>query len=441
MPGIGWPAIPDRLGASVLAMQYQLARSQWWPREVLEREQFRQLDAVLAHAVETVPFHARRLTEAGYAPREPVTRDLFANLPLTRRSDLQAMPELVLSTRVPVDHGSRREGYTSGSTSMPLKFEFTELSHFFWSALTLRDHRWHGRDFMRKCAVIRAQIEGGPLPGWGASVETAYATGPGASLNIRADIGEQLKWLQREQPAYLLTHPSNLRALALRALEERIDLPGLAEVRSFGEVIDPDLRDLCRRAWDVPLTDLYSAEEVGYIALQCPEHEHYHIQAENLIVEVLDDAGAPCAPGSIGRVVITTLHNFAMPLIRYDIGDYAEVGDACPCGRGLPVLERIMGRQRNMLHLPDGTSHWPYFAVATWALALPVRQFQLVQDAIDHVELRLVCGRALTAGENDHIVAALREAWGYPFRITVVQVASIERGPNAKYEEFVCRVS
>ena len=78
---------------------------------------------------------------------------------------------------------------------------------------------------------------------------------------------------------------------------------------------------------------MYSSQEVGYIALQCPENESYHIQAENVLVEILDDDGLPCEPGEVGRVVVTALHNLATPLLRYDIGDYAEVGSPCSCGR------------------------------------------------------------------------------------------------------------
>lgn len=421
-------------------MQYQLDRSQWWRRDEIERHQFRQLDAVLAHAVETIPFHARRLTEAGYSPRTPLTAELFARLPLTRPSDLQESFDLMQSTRLPADHGRRLEGYTSGSTGTPRKFYYTEVSHFFWGALTLRDHRWHGRDFALKCAVIRAQIEGGPVPGWGPSVETAYATGPGASLNIRADIDEQLRWLQREQPAYLLSHASNLRALALRSLDQDTRLPGLREVRSFGETLAPEVRELCRRAWNVPLTDMYSTEEVGYIALQCPRSERYHVQSENVFVEILDDHDRPCQPGDVGRVVVTTLHNLAMPFIRYEIGDYAVAGEPCPCGRGLPVIERIMGRQRNMVRLPDGTRHWPYFSLVNWGFAVPVRQFRLIQHSLDHIDMQIVCSRALTADEIDLVANALREGLGHPFRITVTPVASLEYGANFKYEDFVCLI-
>ena len=122
---------------------------------------------------------------------------------------------------------------------------------------------------------------------------------------------------------------------------------------------EPELRAACRDLWGVPLHDVYSANELGYIALQCPESEQYHVMSECALVEVIDGDGRPCRPGETGRLVLSSLHNYAMPLLRYEIGDYAEVGDQCPCGRGLPLLNRIAGRERNMLVLPDGRQHWP----------------------------------------------------------------------------------
>ena len=116
--------------------------------------------------------------------------------------------------------------------------------------------------------------------------------------------------------------------------------------------------DETMEAWGVPLSDMYSGREVGYLALQCPQHDHYHVMSEGNFLEVLGDDGRPCQPGETGRVVVTTLHNYVMPLIRYEIGDFAEVGEPCPCGRGLPVLTRILGRQQNMLTLPTGESRW-----------------------------------------------------------------------------------
>ena len=110
---------------------------------------------------------------------------------------------------------------------------------------------------------------------------------------MRTDVEAQLDWLVRENPDYLITHASNLAVLAELTLRRGIRLPRLRQARSYSEALRPDLRDLARRAWGVEVADGYSCEEAGYIALQCPQHVHYHIQSESLLVEVLDEAGKP----------------------------------------------------------------------------------------------------------------------------------------------------
>ena len=137
------------------------------------------------------------------------------------------------------------------------------------------------------------------------------------------------------------------------------------------------------------------------MAFQCGVREGYHVQSEHLIVEVVDEAGRPCLPGTVGRVIVTDLHNFATPLIRYEIGDVAEPGPPCPCGRQLPVLSRVLGRARNMLRLPGGHQRWPSLPSGdVLGRMAPVRQFQLAQTGPAELVLRLVVARLLTADEE-----------------------------------------
>lgn len=432
--------MPAQVGASMLAMQFQLEQSQWWKPETLRQQQLRQLEAVLAHAAAQVPFYASRFEAAGLRPGSGISPDAWLNLPLLSRGEIQSAGNALHSRQVPPDHGKVLRYESSGSTGEPIVTYGTEATQFFWGALTLRDHLWHRRDLSGKLAAIRTKVKEEALPGWGPSTDVVADTGPSVTLNISADVDTQLRWLQEQNPDYLLTHPSNALALARRSLETQARIPKLREVRTFGETLPAELRAACRQAWGVPVTDMYSAEEVGYIALQCPEREHYHVQAENLLVEILDEKGMPCEPGQIGRVVITTLHNFAMPLLRYANGDYAEAGGACSCGRGLPVLERILGRQRNMVTLPGGRQHWPSFPSEAWLGIAPIRQIQLVQRTVEQIEARLVLPRDLTADEETRLVAALQECLGHPFRIALNRVEQIPRAANFKYEDFVSEV-
>jgi phenylacetate-CoA ligase len=279
------------------------------------------------------------------------------------------------------------------------------------------------------------------MPGWfvAPNGESILDTGPSVVVSAHATVAQQAGAILDHRPAYLQAHATNLRALARLWLDERLPHPGIREVRSFAEVLTPETRALIRRAWDVPATDVYSTQECGVLALQCPKQEHLHVQSENAWVEVLRDDGRACAPGEIGRVVVTALHNFAMPLIRYDIGDYAEVGHPCGCGRGLPVLTRVMGRVRNMLKLPSGDTRWPLIGYRYRDLA-PVRQFQAVQKSLDEVELRLVVERPLSADEEKRVTRHLLDRLQHPFRITLRYVSELPRAAGEKFEDFVCEV-
>lgn len=436
--GISWPVIPTPLGAGLMAMQYQFEQSQWLPAAKLERHQLDQAAVLLRHALGTVPRYRERY--GAFAVPGQLDWDTWRSLPLLERSEVQEHFERLKSTPVPPSHGNIRGYVSSGSTGRPIKVLGTDTTHFFWLCLSLRDHVWHKRDLAKKLAAIRTKVTSGTSPGWG-EWSDSIVSGPSAALNIQAGVDEQLDWLMAENPDYLLTHPTNLHALVTRAAERGLRPANLCETRTFGEMLQPGLRELVRQVWGVKLTDMYSAEEVGYIALQCPETEHYHIQSENLLVEILNERGEPCKPGEVGEVVVTTLHNFAMPLIRYRILDHAEVGEACPCGRGLPVLRRIVGRQRNMIVLPDGRSHWPSFPSGAWLAIAPVRQFQIIQRDMQTIDVKLVCTRPLNAREEAGIRAMLTEKFGHPFNFLFSYQDKIEPSPNGKLEDFISLVN
>lgn len=434
---IKWPAVPEPVAAVALALQYQLEQSQWWPAAEIARRQFEQVSVLLEYAYDSLRFWRDRLKAAGYRPGQEIDARWFATLPFLTRTELQAEGAALLSKAVPRGHGAVVTSQTSGATGRPVVAYDTDLTQLFWRAFTLRDHAWHDRDLAGKLAAIRTGVDAATLPGWGPSTDLAFETGPSVTLNINTDLDNQFAWLLEHDPDYLITYPSNLRGLLQRALSAGVRLRRLRQVRTYGEALPADLRELCTRAWGAPLVDLYSAQETGYIALQCPRHEHYHVQAENVLVEILDDRNRPCEPGGIGRVVLTNLNNFARPLIRYEIGDFAEVGAACACGRGLPVLKRIAGRVRNVVTLPDGRQHWASFPAAKWGAAAPVTQLQLVQTDRTSMVARVVAARSITQFERSRLIEALRDCLGHPFDIQVEQVAEIARAPSLKFEEFI----
>ncbi|MFQ5783986.1 MAG: phenylacetate--CoA ligase family protein [Alphaproteobacteria bacterium] len=437
--GIVWPALPGPRDLPLFALAYQLEQSQWWPAEVLRARQLRQVEPLLRHAARQVPFYRSRLAAVAEVSPGGLTPERWRALAPLRRADLQEARESLLARALPRGHGRRVEHTTSGSTGRPIRVASTTLAQQYRRVLRLRGNVWHRRDLAGRLAAIqrvtpalaRVQAADGD-----ASWAAGYRTGPYWIRDIGGPLDDHLDWLAEKNPDYLLTYATFARALAERAAERGLRLSRLREVNTMGEVLDAGVREVCRRAWDAPVVDQYAAQETGPVALQCPEHEHYHVMAESVLLEVLDDAGEPCPPGRIGRVVITALHNFAMPLIRYEIGDYAELGDPCPCGRGLPVLTRIMGRARNMVTLPSGERTWARISGEPLTRIAPLRRMQMVQRRRDEIELHLVTTRPLDAAEEGALRAAATAALGHPFALRLVYVDDIALSAGGKFEDF-----
>ena len=442
--GVVWPGLPSTSESLVLGLLFQLEQSQWWSPERILAHQLRQLETLLAHASLTVPFYRDRLRDAGVGGG-PVTLESFRRIPILTRRDLQENGERLLCPNPPEDHGTVGEVRSSGSTGRPVTARVSGVTTLYNRALNMRFHLWQGRDFAATVGSIRAlnnaqQVE---VAAKGTSLQWTwgFVSGPMLYFDILRPIDEQLAWLARIEPDVLLTYPSNLRALLEAARDRGMRLTRLREATLRAEVVDPDLPELCREVWGVPLSANYSANETGIIALHCREGR-YHVQSETALVEILGDDGTPCRPGELGHVVVTDLHNFVMPLIRYEIGDYAEFADGCPCGRGLPAIGRIAGRGRNMFVRPSGEKFWPTALKAEVYKALaPARQIQIVQRTPERIDVRLVAPAPLGAAAEEVVRQRIVEAIGTPFELQFVYVDDIPRSRGGKFEDCVSEVA
>jgi len=438
--GVAWPPLAAGLPASLASLMNQLEETQWLPDSEIVQHQHQQLVRLATHAAQHSPHFRKRLQSVGAQPSRLSTMEGLRSIPVASRRDLQSAGGNLFCRELPQSHQPVGETRTSGSTGEPVTIRRTAVNHLFWMANILREHVWQQRDFLGKLAIIRANYparDSENQDSWGAPVNLFFRTGTSHALKITTDVGQQAEWLEKLNPDYLLTYPTNLTAL----IQHGVKLPRLRQLRSMGETLTTEIRQATRDALGVEIADTYSSQEVGTIALQCPESGLYHVMSETMIVEILDEHDLPCPPGQIGRVVITDLHNFATPLVRYDIGDYAEAGPACPCGRGLPTLKRVVGRERNMLLLPDGSRHWPLVGAHYYRDIAPIRQYQVIQRKPDLIEVRLVTDSPLTQEQETQLKALIHEWMEFPFKLQFVYFpGEIPRGRSGKFEEFICEI-
>jgi phenylacetate-CoA ligase len=420
----------------------QLERSQWEPLEKIEQVQEIDLVKLVRHHAAHTPWFVERLKEQNLAPSDLWTlKGLKQYKPFTKR-DIQQAGDKFKADLVPKQYQPIGRVESSGSTGQPVSMDKTIVNNFFWAAHTLRDHSWYKRDFTSKLAAIRANFSESDVErdNWGPPV-AAICKNNGGALGIPVNWGtlRQIESLERFQPNILVAHGGVLQSMMTVWEREGCKLTELKHIKQIGDTVHDSLRERVKKMFGLTIEDNYSSSEVGTIAIQCPVSGLYHVMAENLIVEILDKDGNDCKPGEIGRVVITDLHNLSAPTIRYDLGDYAEVGPACTCGRHLPTLKRIIGRERGLFKRPNGDQFWPRGGGRS-IKTFKVRQFQMIQHALDDIEYRMVTDDPLTDEQIQEAITAIERVFEMPGTVRITRFENEIPLTNGKYEESICLI-
>ncbi len=419
-------------------LQQFLEKSEKSSIEENKIKQWQHFEKLVNYARQSVPFYK------SFYRNLPIQA-----LPILTRENIQKADNVFISTALPSFHGKCYPIETSGSTGKPVKIATTDFTRLFYDALMLRDHRWHKRDFYKKLMSIRwerrefAQAPKGHYQdSWGPPINQYKITGPSIFINVSSPTPLQIEAILFYKPEYINSYPSQLVALAEYCIDNAIQLPFLEEIRTTGETFSDSYKNIIKQAWPhVKITDVYSCVEMGFVAQQCPEFGNYHVNSENVYCEIVDENDQPCLEGKTGRVLLTSLLNYATPMIRYEVGDYAAWGK-CDCGRTLPVIHKIHGRKRNRLKLPTGESLFPYLGERKDRAKIvnTVRKFQFVQHNVNDIEYKIVTTKPITLSQEAALKKFCQKNLGYPFNILITYHEDIPTGPSGKYEEFVSLV-
>jgi phenylacetate-CoA ligase len=213
-------------------------------------------------------------------------------------------------------------------------------------------------------------------------------------------------------------------------------------VFAIAETVLPSQREIVAERLGTMIAGIYSCQEVGVIATECPQEPCYHVVAENVLVEILGQDGAAVRPGEVGQVVVTGLYNYAMPFIRYAIGDVATAGpESCACGRSLPVIAQVEGRTRHAFVFKDGSRIWPRLSNFQVENFISCREFQLVQLDRERIEFRYVPDGGGRPPDHAGLGAHLQERLHPSVVVSIVAMDAIPRGRGGKFDPFLSQVT
>lgn len=408
-----------------------------WTRERIEDFQAGRLRALVRHAYERVP-HCRRLFDrAGFDPDGVRTLADLQAIPLTCRDDLQRVPAAE-TVAEGFDLAKLALHRTSGSSGQPLAIRRTWFEDRLLQAWRLRVLRGFGFHFTdRRVAVVTARLGG--RHAW----HTHIGLLPYEEIDCRLPPAEILTRLRAIRPEVLRGYPGTLSWLAgfLTPQDRAAIRPRL--VTTDSETLTGDMRARIGEGFGGTVIDFYDSHEFNLIAWECPAGGCYHVSDLTVIAEVIKD-GRPAEPGEEGELVGTALHSFAMPFLRFRLGDQVTRGGArCPCGASNSTLTRVVGRAMDRFTLPDGRSIHPYTLVTPLAWRAPwLRRYQIVQEQLDRVSVKVVPieGQTPTRETLAVLREALVEGLGASVSVDIEVVAEIPAGANGKFRPYYSKV-
>lgn len=418
-----------------------LRRTEWLPAVEIALRQRASRERIARHAWETTTFYREHWAHSRL--ENLADDDNFRALPVVTKDQLRERGAELRSTQP----GSRElhVHHTSGSTGKSLSIVVDDRAQQWRRACTLRSDEWTGWRLGQRSALVWGNPEY-QNRGWRGRLRNTLLERGNYLDTLRMDAEALERFVatgHRQRPALLMGHAHSLYLLARFVSERNLSAWQPRGIIATAMTLHDFERQTIEMVFGTRVTNRYGCEEVGLIACQCSQFCGLHVNADNVLVEILREDGQPADSGESGSVIVTDLTNRAMPLIRYQLGDVAMAGDeACPCGRGLPLLARIEGRDADYIVTPRGELISGISLTENFAVLLEgVREMQIVQERVEFLRLRIVRDVSFGPATTRHIERLVRERFGEEMSHECEWLERIEPEASGKFRFCVSRLA
>ena len=423
-----------------VSVRRSLEESQWWPRERLDSLRLARLRALLEHAAEHVPYYRELFKQHDFSPGDVRTLTDIARLPLLAKPDIRANLERLKSERA----RDLTRFNTGGSTGEPLIFFLggERVSHDV--AAKWRATRWWGVDIGDPEIVVwGSPIELGAQDRLRGARDALLRTELLSAFEMsEPKLDDFVARIRRRRPKMLFGYPSALAHIARHAARRGVAMDDLGLKVAFvtAEKLYEEQRSDIARVFGCPVANGYGSREAGFIAHECPAGG-MHLSAEDVIVEIVDEEGRALAPGSQGEIVVTHLATRDFPFIRYRTGDVGRLSERrCDCGRGLPLVEEVIGRTTDFVVAEDGTIMHGLALIYVLRAVRGIRQFKIVQETRYRTRLLIATDPEFNEADLETIRAGLGGRLGSGVQVAIERVAHIPMEGSGKYRYVVSHV-
>lgn len=427
------------LGTNMSKQLKFLEKSQWWSSQKLEEFQNKKLRELIKHSYNHVPYYHNTFKSLNLIPSDIKTIDDLNKLPIITKDEIKENRNDFVATNIPKNKMIRNA--TSGSSGTPFEFIVDKNELSFFRSMGLRTWEVAGYNLGDKIATI----SGSALLAQKMTLleKMSFKVNrnlPLSSYNMNSEkVINYSKLLLDFNPKFLRGYPSTLSIIANHFTENSIEL-NLSAVLTTAETLLPSQRKTIMEAFNCDVFDLCGCNDGGECLFECEEHVGYHVGCEQSIHEFVDENEDYISNNEIGNIVLTDLWNYSMPFIRYSAGDMAVYTDEkCPCGRGLPLVNSIVGRKVDQIILPDGNT-LPGLTFTdifeTERVFECVLDYQIIQEKVDKFCIYMVVNDKYNIQTSNKISNFFEGHMGIPLNIKFNLVDQIPR-TNANKRKWV----
>ena len=428
-------------GHASVGVRRRLERSEWWMPPQLEAYRVARLRGFLIDIGDRVPHYRSLFRQCRFDPAGVASLSDLQALPLLTKADIRSHLEALKAEH----HGPLSRYNTGGSSGEPLIFFIGKDRSSHDVGAKWRVTRWWGVDIGDREIVV-----------WGSPIEL------GAQDKVRmlrdrmlrtklipafemseANLDAFLREIRAMRPKMLFGYPSALSHIARHAEAKgvRMDDLGIRVAFTTSERLYDEQRRQIAQTFACRVANGYGGRDAGFIAHECPAGG-MHLTAEDIIVEIVDSAGRVLPPGQSGEIVVTHLATQDFPFIRYRTGDIGVLDEnACPCGRGLPMLKEIQGRATDFLVAQNGTVMHGLALIYILRDLPGVAQFKIIQESVDRTRIQIATTAAFKESAIPAIIAGVKQRLGQGVAVEVERVIEVAKEKSGKFRYVVSHVN
>jgi phenylacetate-CoA ligase len=415
----------------------ELRESQYLSTAELQYLRFGKLKKLIRHAYDFNQFYRQRFDKSGFSPEDLKEFSDLEKLPLLTKDEIRSAGANLFSDGYSADNCFHNR--TGGSTGVPIHTYMDSDAVAFKKAAMIRHNSWANLNRGDRLACVWGDTTKRlPFKENLRNVLTDRAFYLDTLLFDEQHIITFLEQIRQLKPTVIMGHAHSIFRLAEFVRDNKIINIKFDGIITTAMVLSDIERQTIEAAFVSPVFNRYGCEELSLIASECEAHRGMHIFAEGLHVELLgEDKNIP------RKLVITDLVNLGMPMIRYEIGDYAIVTEGdCPCGRTLPRLKEVSGRSADFLYRPDKKPVFGISILDTFVIHIPgIKQMQIVQERYDHLDFFVVRDEKFSEDSLKKLKENVIDIFGDKMKYDIFYVESIKQTERGKYRFSICNIN